>query len=134
MSTHPIQGNAEPPRLSFKEQKLPAEPKTDVALELEDGTILRERITRIDHNQGVTFAFTFTELDKNGKVKTAPDGSALISPVHEVAFMGENATRLGTDAEIKAALTAGREVGAARAVGHFAGLKLLGPIMKDRLA
>src|SRR5438128_8789140 len=113
----PIADAPEPRKENFTEAKLPEEPKSDVKMTLESGVVLRERIYKIEHGEGVTFAFTYTQLDADGNVIKTRSGQPLISPTHEVAFMGENAAKF-SGSEINTQLREGRKVAAARAADY----------------
>lgn len=118
------------PREPFTEVALPNEPKSDVKLVLtSDGTALRERMVRVnsDETGGYTLVFTSTKLDATDKVTSDP------SPRIEMAFTGEQLSRLGSTTAIAAAILKRREEAAAIARDHFRGLELGEQVIASRL-
>lgn len=122
----------EPKRAAFTEKKLPDEPASDVKLELDDGTVLRERVVRSQSNHGYTFRFTHTKLDKEGNVALAGNGEPLLPHSHELCLQGEEAARLGPKG-VREAVKREREVAAAKARDFFKGLVEIDKVLAGRV-
>ena len=137
---------ADPQRVKFRETRLKDGGK-DLRLELDDGTVLRERFVRVDrprenvHSNAVDVApVGFSVLISNAllgngdEVARDASGSVRIAPVHEVVFTGEALARLGSAEAVAAAMQAAREVAAAKAAEHFRGMALGERVLADRIS
>lgn len=124
-----IKTEPQPPRAraKFKEAKLPKEPKSDVKITLDDGTVLRERMKKVESDHGYSLVLTNVRLDENDAVTTAP------SPAHEVVFSGETLARLGSVEAIQNAIDVAREEAAALARDHFKGLEMGQQVIASRI-
>ena len=130
----PLEPAPEPRREKFKQvSKLPTEPRSDIAIETEQGIVLRERVQKVTSPHGVSLIFTFTRLNKEGEVMTDSEGKALVTDPHEVVLTAEDVIRVGAE-EVEESLKIGREVAVARAVNHFKGLEKLPSMLTDILA
>lgn len=115
-----IDTEPQPPRelAAFVEAPLPDEPATDVKITLDDGTVLRERMVRIETGVGFNLVFTSVRLDAAGKVASP------VGPAFEMPFSGEQLDRLGTPEAVEASIRDGRRAAAAMSRDHFRGLAL----------
>lgn len=126
-----IQSEPQPPRerADFKEASLPKEPKSDVKLTLDDGTILRERMRKIpSENGGYSLVLTSVKLDKKDVV------SSEVAPPHEIVLTGEALARLGSPEKIREAIDDARKEAAAAARDHFRGLEMGEQVLAERLS
>jgi hypothetical protein len=135
------------PRIKFAEHPVPGKPESDRHLILDDGTELRERLSRagaVSENvhtaaeqvapTSYSVRISLALLEADGSVKRDRAGAAMIAPVHEVALKGEALARLGSVEAIEAAIADAREVAAALARDHFAGIALGEKVLGARLA
>jgi len=132
VTTTQVEEAPEPRKESFKEKPLPDEPRSDVKIITESGLVLRERIKKLQNGTGISFLFTYTQLNDKDEVVLNNEGLPQISPGHELALIGEHVNRLDKSG-LKKAIKDAREVAAGYAVEHFQGLSVLSELMASRL-
>jgi hypothetical protein len=130
-STNPADPLPPRSRAPFTEAEMPGEPKTDRKLQLADGTVLRERLLRIDQTNGVSIVLTSARLEADGSVAKTDSGAPDIAPAFEQFILGEGASAMG-EAGIADKIREAREIAASAAKRHFAGMSLLGKALASR--
>lgn len=111
-------------REKFAETQMPNEPASDRKLVLGDGQALRERMTNVTNPNGLYMRWTLVRLAADGSVVLNGEGGPDLAPAHE-HFINGGAAAVMTDAELDEVILREREIAAAAARDHFAGMDRL---------
>lgn len=142
LSDPPPPPTPEPPRVPFEEGELPGEPLGDVKLTLASGEVLRERIVLLHQGwENVTtpsagsaptmiiVGISNALLDGDDKVARNAEGKPIIATAYPVTCTAEGLGRIGTEAELRAALNLERQAAAAKAAIECRGMALVGALL-----